>query len=131
MQTCQTGFGTPRRMTRPTLLALWLTLWTGGCALVGGDPEPAPEPSAAERPAPFSHADYDAFLHRHVDATGRLDYRIALSDRSDLDRYRATLAATSPDVEPLRFATEAERLAYWLNAYNASAIGLAIPIGSR
>ena len=94
--------------------------------------------SAGESPItltthPFSHSDFNQFLRRHVDAQGRIDYERASSDRADLDRYRAMLTETSPDREPERFPTESARLAYWLNAYNASAIALVLdhyPISS-
>ena len=74
----------------------------------------------------FSHTEFDHFLRRHVDEEGTIDYATVLGDRADLDRYRASLARTSPDSYPEIFETEAERLAYWLNAYNASVIGLVL-----
>ena len=76
--------------------------------------------------ARFSHAEFDHFLRRHVDEEGKIDYAKVLGDRADLDRYRASLAQTSPDRNPEAFGTEAGRLAYWLNAYNASVIGLVL-----
>ncbi len=98
------------------------------CTPVGPRTSPAPPTEAG-----FSHADFDAFLSRHVDAEGRVDYERAASDRADLDRYLARLAALSPDSHPERLRTESDRLAYWLNAYNASVISLVLahhPISS-
>ncbi len=81
----------------------------------------------------FHHDDFDSFLRRHVDDEGRVDYVRAADDRADLDRYLATLAARSPDSHPEQFPDEDHVLAYWINAYNASAISLVLreaPIGS-
>ncbi len=116
------------RAARARILSalLVLLLVALGCAGLG-----RPEPD--RKGPPFSHDDFDSFLRRHVDDVGRIDYARAGADREDLDRYLAALASTSPDHAPGRFPTEAERLAYWLNAYNASVIGLVLdhyPISS-
>ena len=74
----------------------------------------------------FSHEVWDRFLARHVDSEGRLDYAGLAEDRADLDEYRAALAESSPDSDPGRFRTVDARLAYWINAYNASVIGLVL-----
>ncbi len=84
----------------------------------------APAPAQAE--GAFLHDDLDRFLSRHVDDRGRVDYAAAVDDRADLDRYLAALAAASPDSHPERFADEDARLAYWLNAYNASVIAIVL-----
>ena len=70
----------------------------------------------------FRHEDFDRFLSRHVDTEGRVAYADAAHDRADLDRYLANLSETSPDSHPERFASEADALAYWINAYNAVVI---------
>lgn len=49
----------------------------------------------------------------------RVDYAEVLSDASDLKRFAATLAVVGPAVTPERFPTDAARLAYYINAYNA------------
>jgi hypothetical protein len=67
----------------------------------------------------FSHEPLDRFLERFVDEDGRVDYPGAAADRGDLERYLAAVAARSPDSHPELFPTEADRLAYWLNGYNA------------
>ena len=92
-----------------------------------------PVPPSAPANAGFSHEDFDAFLLRFVNDRGRVDYTAALANRADLDRYLAQLAAVSPDSHPQRFPGEHDRLAYWLNAYNASAISILLahyPISS-
>jgi len=75
---------------------------------------PAMAPAAA-----FSHDAWTAVLERYVDGRGRVDYRALAADRGQLDRYLQALAAVSPDSAPASFASDTERLAYWLNAYNA------------
>jgi hypothetical protein len=99
-------FSLPAALVAVTLLA--------GCASV---PVPAGPPAAG--PAKLEVADFDAFLHRHVDDQGRVDYAAAASDRADLDRFVIALAASSPDSDPAAFGSEASRLAYWIAAYNA------------
>jgi len=79
------------------------------------------KPSAPNAPA-FSHRAYDKLLRRYVDRRGLVDYAGLAQDHASLDRYYARLAVTSPDSEPARFPEYSDRLAYWLNAYNASVI---------
>ncbi len=113
----------PESLVLPALAVLLVA-----CATVG-----PPAPSSPPVGAGFSHADFEAFLRRHVDEEGRLDYAAVASDRTDLDRYLTQLAGVSPDSDPERFPTDRDRLAYWLNAYNASVISLVLahyPIAS-
>ncbi len=71
---------------------------------------------------PFRHDRFDAVLRRVVDDRGCVDYAALVADPTDLQVYVATLVAVSPDSHPARFPTGDDRLAYWLNAYNASVI---------
>src|SRR5207247_10092329 len=52
-------------------------------------------------------------------AEGKVDYARLAEDRDLLERVVAELGAASPESDPARFPTEEDRLAYWLNAYNA------------
>ena len=74
---------------------------------------------AAAEEATDPHADFDRFLKRHVDAFGRIDYGAAKGDSADLDRYVAWVSEVSPDNRADLFPTREDRLAYWINAYNA------------
>ena len=74
------------------------------------------------QPGPFPHEAFDSVLKRVVDLHGRVDYRALTEDRSDLERYLFALATVSPRSAPGAFATEQDRLAYWLNAYNAAVL---------
>lgn len=70
----------------------------------------------------FSHAAFTTVLKKYVDSSGKIDYKDLAADRAGLDAYVATLAAASPDSSPATFPTSNDQLAYWLNAYNASAM---------
>ncbi|NNL86269.1 MAG: DUF547 domain-containing protein [Myxococcales bacterium] len=100
-------------MNRVWRAALLLALLFCGCSTV-----PVPQ-DAPRSDAVFPHGDWHRFLQRHVDEDGQVGYAAAATDRADLDRYLATLAARSPDSHPDAFPTAAHRLAYWINAYNA------------
>jgi hypothetical protein len=101
------------RLAVPTTAALAL-------AAVACTTLPVPQrPAGAPDSERFGHEDLDSFLARHVDDGGRVDYAAALEDRSDLARYVGEVAAVSPDSMPGRFTSDDDRLAYWINAYNA------------
>ena len=72
--------------------------------------------------ASFSHADWTAVLERFVDDRGRVDFAALDRDRTALDRYLSSLERVSPDSSSALFATRAEQLAYWINAYNAAVV---------
>jgi hypothetical protein len=77
-------------------------------------------------PAPgFSHASLEALLERHVDAHGHIDFgqwHMSHQDRAELDGYLAAVGAYSPDSTPERFEKRADKLAYWMYAYNGYVI---------
>ena len=90
--------------------------WSIGCTTLRPAPLPPDAPGAPPR---FSDAALDRVLQGFVDEHGRVDYTGLQQDPGDLDRAYAAIAATSPDGDPERFPTTADRLAYWVNAYNA------------
>jgi hypothetical protein len=69
--------------------------------------------------ASLSYGDWSALLSRVVTAEGKVDYARLIEERASLDRFVAELGTVSPDARPDLFPTEDDRLAYWLNAYNA------------
>ena len=77
---------------------------------------------AETAPTPPSHAAFSALLKRHVSAGGRVDYAGLKRDRAELDAYLASLAANAPTDSWSRN----ERLAYWINAYNAATLALIV-----
>lgn len=63
----------------------------------------------------FDHSAWTRLLERYVDGDGRVAYRdLAANDSAALDRYLAALAAARPAE-----LSRAEKIAFWLNAYNA------------
>ncbi len=64
------------------------------------------------------HSAYARLLKQHV-ADGVVDYRSFKKDEDALDRYLDTLAAVDPDA-----LADAERFAFYANAYNAWTIKL-------
>jgi hypothetical protein len=75
---------------------------------------------AAERVAigDVPHQAWDELLRRYVDADGFVDYTGWKQSSDDIRRLDEYLAALSRD-DDARKATSAERLAFWINAYNA------------
>ena len=76
----------------------------------------AAEPSVSPQAFDHEHAEMRVVLSRHV-RNGRVDYAALLRDRAPLDRYVAQLARV-PAAAPGSWS-RAERLAFWINAYNA------------
>lgn len=70
-----------------------------------------------------NHDSYAAVLQRFV-TDGLVDYAGLLEQRSTLDRYLEQLARIDP--QALAGGSEADRMALWINAYNACAIRLVI-----
>lgn len=70
---------------------------------------------------PISHETWDALLKKHVDKKGWVNYKGFLEDRDSLDKYLKTLSDNHPNNSNW---SEKERLAYWINAYNAFTVEL-------
>ncbi len=66
----------------------------------------------------FDHSIFNSLLAAHVDEAGRVDYAAFAASR-DFDRYLESLAGAD-----LSLLNEQERLALWINAYNAWTIRL-------
>jgi len=69
--------------------------------------------------ADFSYEIWNALLPEVVTPDGKADYSRLAERRERLDAFVAQLGAVSPDSHPEAFPTDEDRLAYWLNAYNA------------
>ncbi len=61
-------------------------------------------------------------LSQYVNSEGRVDYRSLQARPEQFERYYQQIATISPDTSPATFSNEADRLAYWINAYNAAVI---------
>lgn len=68
-------------------------------------------------------------LDRFVDDRGRIDFRAIAKEPDDLAAYVAWLADVGPESRPAQFPTHADRLAYYINAYNALAMNAAVHSG--
>ena len=71
---------------------------------------------AAEQPK-FTYAPYADVLKTYVDDAGLVDYKGLKAHREELDRFAKELA----DLDPAVYEkwTDKEKVAFWLNAYNA------------
>ena len=70
--------------------------------------------------AGVSHKSFDELLQKYVDESGMVDYKGFEADRSKLKSYLKILE-TNP---PKDSWTDDQKLAYWINAYNAYTIEL-------
>lgn len=99
------------------LASLALVPFTAGCRV----DQPVP------RYANIGHdegalAGWAHVLREHVDDSGNVDYRALKSHPEPLERYVTWLAHNGPDLSPSRHGTREEKLAFYLNAYNALAM---------
>jgi len=99
-------------MNRPAAAALLAGLALAGCSTVPARFAPADPIPAAQ----FSHAPFDAALRAHV-RDGRVDYAGFAAD-AGFTAYVRDLDRVNPD----ELRTHNEKLAFWINAYNALAI---------
>ncbi len=72
-----------------------------------------------QKSAQFSHHVWQAVLVESVDGQGHVDFNTLRARPRQLNQYLDQLAAVSPESHPDRFKSNNERLAYWINAYNA------------
>jgi hypothetical protein len=70
---------------------------------------------------PVQHQQWDSLLQKHVTAEGWVDYDGFIKDSLDLRSYLNLLSENHPD--PGTWTNE-ERMAYWINAYNAFTVDL-------
>ena len=68
-----------------------------------------------------THVIWNELLQAHVSPNGKVDYRGFLKDREKLDQYLKLLSDNHPNETTWN---REERLAYWINAYNAFTVEL-------
>mgnify|MGYP001068238557 CR=1 FL=1 len=68
----------------------------------------------------FDHSLYDSVLKRHV-KNGKVDYKSLKADK-DFATYLEQLSKANPDALP----TREEKIAFWINAYNAFTLKLIV-----
>ncbi len=70
---------------------------------------------------PINHTIWDSLLQKHVSPDGWVDYKGFQSEKERLDKYLELLQKNHPNKDNW---TRDERLAYWINAYNAFTVKL-------
>lgn len=75
---------------------------------------------AAEIKVQLDHSDWDKLLKKHVDNDGNVDYRGFTKDITVLQTYLDYLSKNRPSDE----APKPEKLAYYINLYNAATVKL-------
>jgi hypothetical protein len=70
---------------------------------------------------PINHALYDSLLRKYVNSEGLVDYKGFVKDSVSFNSYLNLLSENYPNEKNW---SKDERLAYWLNAYNAFTIKL-------
>ena len=73
------------------------------------------ESRQAEQPSLYDTSSYDRLLRTYVNDQGWVDYAGLAREQTALNRFLEQLSSVSPK----EFKDESERLALWINAYNA------------
>lgn len=108
----------------PSLKSSWLVLVAAIIVAIlfwfrpGGVSGPQPDAVAVDGKG-FTHDALTTVLQAVVAADGTVDYAKLAADPGPLDRYLGQLRAVAPANAPHRFKTDEDRLAYYINAYNA------------
>ena len=89
----------------------------------GGVDGPSPAAVAQEGKG-FSHDLWTDILTKIRRPDGTVDFDAVRAAQPELDRYLGTLRGSSPLSAPHRFRERSGRLAYYLNAYNATLVNL-------
>ncbi|MDO6760924.1 DUF547 domain-containing protein [Tamlana sp. 2_MG-2023] len=71
---------------------------------------------------PFNHQLWDDLLQKHVSNDGKVNYKGFLADKKRLNQYISKLSKNTPKST----WSKAEKLAYWINAYNALTVDLIV-----
>src|SRR5216683_2754374 len=75
--------------------------------------------SSAQSPPRDPYRPWARVLERFVDDRGEVDFRALARERADLDAFLDYVSRLSPRSAPQAFPGKEEKLAYYLNAYNA------------
>lgn len=98
------------KTVRQLLIAVMVASFCVACS----KPQAPIQPAHPAQPA-FEHKLLNELLAKYVNSDGRVDYSGLKNERAKLDQYLTTLAAAKPQ----EFSNDAERLAFWINSYNA------------
>ena len=105
-----------RRDPAPRLLPLagLFLLSCAACTSVA----PPPPPAAGDDP----NAAWERVLSTHVNEQGRINFPALRANPKDLELYVGWVAQNSPANRPALFPRKEDRVAYYLNSYNALAM---------
>jgi len=96
----------------------WIILWT--CFLMAGC-KTQQEYSPADA-SPITHEAFTSLLQKHVDENGNVNYKGFQEDQKAFTQYLKKLSNHPPNDTWSR----EEKLAYWINAYNAFTVKLIV-----
>jgi len=71
---------------------------------------------------PVQHGEWDALVKKHVSKNGMVDYQGFLKDKKQLQVYLDKLSANRPTSK----WSKNEKMAFWINAYNAFTVKLIV-----
>ena len=121
MKRITSGIASRRRLLAG-LAALPFAAPALSCAQGGGDQGARPGGRTDLDFAGWLEA-WDAVLRRRVDAEGRVDFAGLAAAPGPMPEVTRFIATVDPRSRPDLFPTAAERMSYYLNAYNALAMG--------
>jgi len=76
----------------------------------------------AAKPAAFSHAAWNTLAQKHISSSGKVNYKGFKADNAAFDAYLKSLADN-----PIQSSwSRGQKMAYWINAYNAFTIKLIV-----
>lgn len=104
------------KVTTSIILITFLLL--SGCTVIR--PQYYHHDKDVHPPTSFRYEHYEELLAAYVNKDGLVDYAGMKSNPYGLERFYVEIASISPDSHPELFPTENDRLAYWINAYNAT-----------
>ncbi len=107
-------------LTNYLVLIFFLMLFTG-CTKIQPRTTDLTKISTKE-PTEFTYHNYADVLAAYVNDNGLVAYRQLVKKPTQLNLFYAQIAAYSPDSHPWLFPSQNHKLAYWINAYNATVL---------
>ena len=77
-------------------------------------------------PLSNEYSNLDSILSKYVDSDGLVNYQAIIDSPYNINEYLDFIKNVSPQSHPKLFPTKNDKLAYWINAYNALVIKLMI-----
>ena len=77
-------------------------------------------------PLSNEYSSLDSTLSKYVDSDGLVNYQAIIDSPYNINEYLDFIKNVSPQSHPKLFPTKNDKLAYWINAYNALVIKLMI-----